>query len=636
MLICIHFEFGGYEVTKRIVVLGAGYAGLLVAKKLEKKFTRSEKKHVEITIIDKNPFFTMLTELHEVAAWRVDESSIRIDLEKVFAGRDVNVVKDNIIETDYQKNILTGELGTYQYDYLVVATGCKPTFFGVDGAEEHAFTLWSYDDAVRLREHIMNMFKLAYQEKNHEKIKELLTFYVVGGGFTGVEMAGELAELVPFVCAKYHIDPKLVTIVNVDVLDRLVTIMPEKLSDKTARRLEKMGVTVSMKTNVVRISENEIEVEKDGQRLTEKTHTVIWAAGTEGSDIAQKSEALGLVERTRGRIQTDQYLRSKQYQNVYVAGDNIFYIPEGEERAVPQMVENCEACAPVIAENIVSEVTGSEPKREYKPKFHGAMVCIGGRYGVAHVGTPEKRVSLPSFIAMLAKHFMNIVLFSHILGWNKIYSYITHEFFTIRNRRSFLGGHFSNRSATFFVVPLRVFMGIFMFYKGYVNMQLGWIDSLKLRDVFYGVAGQFRPVAPYMPDINILDRIHFSIVVAGGEMTMWLQTSAANWFLQSVVFASEASEMFVQRLMIVFLMLLGLAFMAGLFTTLASFGALAVAVIMILTVGLPFSMWWMPFAAIALLFTGGRVLSLDYYVMPWLGKWWKNKAFVQRLYVYND
>jgi NADH dehydrogenase len=505
----------------------------------------------------------------------------------------------------------------------------------------------------------MDMFKLAYQETDPERIKELLSFYIVGGGASGVEMAGELAELVPFACAKYHIDPKLVRVVNVDFLSRLLNFVPENISAKATRRLEKIGVTVTLNTKVVRIAENEISLETDGTTITEPTRTVIWTAGTQGSDIMQMSEQLGLAARpappgatpppdaepapaivpaarSLGRVQTDKYLRSKQHQNVYVAGDNIFYIPEGEERAVPQMVENCEASAPVVAQNIVSEVSGVEPSVEFKPTFHGAMVCIGGRYGVAHVGSPGKRVALPSFLAMLAKHFMNIVLFTHILGWNKVYSYITHEFFTIRNRRSFLGGHFSNRSITVFSVPLRVFLGVFMLYKGYVNAQLGWFETTKLRDVFFDVAGQFRPLAPYMPDINILDRIHFSIVVSGGEMTMWLQTTVVNWFFQTIVFASEASEMFFQRLIVVFLILLGLALVSGLLTTLASIGAIVVAVVMIITVGLPFSMWWIPFAAIALLFTGGRVFSLDYYVMPWLSKRWKNKESVQRLYIYND
>ena len=619
-------------MSKKIVVVGAGYAGLLIAKKLEKKL-KGITNDVSITLIDKNPFFTMLTELHEVAAWRVEESSIRIDLHKVFAGRDVNVVQDTIVSADYENNTIIGQAASYSYDYLVLATGCKPTFFGVKGAKEHSFPLWSYDDAVRLRAHIMEMFSRAYAETDPERKKALLTFYVVGGGSTGVEMAGELAELVPSVCAKYHLDPNLVRIVNIDMLDRLLTFVPEKLSHKVAARLEKTGVTVSMNTKVVSISESEVVTEKDGELITEATHTVIWAAGTDGSDIVKQSQELGLAGHSNGRVQTDKHLRSLTHQNVYVAGDNMFYVPEGHDAPVPQMVENCEACAPVIVDNIIAEVEGKDPTVEYKPTFHGVMVCIGGRYGVAYVGAPNKMFALPSFFAMFAKHFINIILFFEILGWNKAYSYVVNEFFTIRNKRSFVGGHFSNRTPVFFIVPLRIFLGIYFVYNAYVRIESDWLKTSRLRDVFFDVAGQFRPS---VFGFNLFDRIDFSIVVVSGEMTMWLRTTPVNWFLQNVVFASSGSEIFFQTLIVVVGMLMGLAFIGGLFTSLASVGVLFASLLIMITVGLPFSQWWLPFAAIAFLFTGGKVLSLDYYVMPWLSERWKSIKFVKKWYLYND
>jgi NADH dehydrogenase len=330
-------------MSKKIVVLGAGYAGILIAKKLARKIKKQSIADTEVTIIDKNPFHTMLTELHEVAAWRVDEASIRIELSKVFAGRKVNVVMDTIVDADYANKRLVGKTGSYDYDYLVMASGCKPTFFGTRGAQENSFTLWSYDDAVRLREHIMSMFRNAATETDPARRKAMLTFYVVGTGFTGVEMAGELAELTPYACKKFMLNKDDVKIYNVDVVEKIMPFLPDKARDRAMRRLAKMGVTVQMKTQVVGVNADSIELVAEGAARTDTTNTVIWTAGIEGSDIAQKSEALGIVPKTRGRIQTDKYLRSQTHPNVYVAGDNIFYIPEGEKLAVPQMVENCEA-----------------------------------------------------------------------------------------------------------------------------------------------------------------------------------------------------------------------------------------------------------------------------------------------------
>ena len=129
------------KALKNIVIVGAGYAGVLTAKKLAKRLKKQED--VQITVIDKNPFHTMYTELHEVAAHRVDEDSIKISLERVFAGRSVHVVLDTVTSIDFDGKVLEGRVGTYPYDYLILATGSKPTFFGVPGAEEISYTLWS-------------------------------------------------------------------------------------------------------------------------------------------------------------------------------------------------------------------------------------------------------------------------------------------------------------------------------------------------------------------------------------------------------------------------------------------------------------------------------------------------------------
>ena len=125
-----------------------------------------------------------------------------------------------------------------------------------------------------------------------------------------------------------------------------------------------------------------------------------------------------------GRIKLDKYLRSVDDENVYVVGDNMLYTPEGSDTPVPQMVENCEQSAKTAARNIAVAITGEGEMEEYKPKFHGVMVCVGGRYGVARVGLPNLMFNLPSFLAMFAKHFINIIYFVQVLGWNKIFSYL--------------------------------------------------------------------------------------------------------------------------------------------------------------------------------------------------------------------
>ncbi len=473
-------------MEKRIVIVGAGYAGILAAKKLAKKL---KKQEVDITIIDKNPFHTMLTELHEVAASRVDEDSIKISLKKVFAGRKVNVKLDTVTGIDFNQRKVFASQETYAYDYLVLAAGSKPTFFGIPGAEEFTKKLWSFDDAVILREHIHDMFRKASREPKAEERKRLLTFYVVGAGFTGVEMVGELAEYVPILCEKYDINHEEVTLVNVDGLSRAIPNLTEKLSAKVAKRLEKMRVKLVLNTFVSAVGEDFIDLKQNDKVTRYSCGTVIWAAGIQSADITQDAGSTLELQRG-GRIQVDTYLRSVKDESVYVIGDNMYYIAEGDERPVPQMVENCEQSADTCAHNITVAITGKGEMEVYKPKFHGVMVSIGGRYAVCHVGLPGHFFSMPSFFAMFAKHFINIVYFVQVLGWNKIFSYIKHEFFTIRNRRSFVGGHFSNRTPSFLLVALRVWLGAVWVFEGVMKIVEGWFKSPKLNE-FFGWANAF-------------------------------------------------------------------------------------------------------------------------------------------------
>jgi len=470
-------------MKKKVVIVGAGYAGILTAKKLAKKFTK--KDEVSITIIDKNPFHTMLTELHEVAAGRVEEDSIRISLKRIFEGRNVDVKLDYVENIDFGNKIVSGKQETYPYDILVLAAGSKPTYFGVEGAEEFAFKLWSYDDAIKLKERIHTMFRKAAGEPDIEEKKRLLTFHIVGAGFTGVEMAGELAEYVPILCDQYEIDRDLVSINILDILTRTVPTLPEKLSAKVEKRLRKMGVNVMLNTSVVSVGEDFIETKTNGEATRAKTGTVIWAAGIEVADITGKA-GNALQTANKGRIKVDPYLRSLDDKDVYVIGDNMFYIPEGENAPVPMVVENCEHSAATAAHNIICAITGQGEMKKYKPSFHGIMVSIGGRHGVAHVGTPKMMVSLGSFFAMFVKHFINIVYFVQVLGWNKVFSYLKHEFFTIRNCRSFVGGHFSNRTPSFLLVPLRLWLGAVWVFEGVMKIIEGWFNSPKLEGFFRG------------------------------------------------------------------------------------------------------------------------------------------------------
>jgi len=643
----------------RIVVLGAGYAGVLTAKKLAKRLKK--RADVTVTLIDRNTYHTMLTEIHEVAADRVDEDHVRVSLKRIFAGRRVELVTDNIENIDCEQKTLAGRNGTYTYDYLVLATGSKPTFFGTAGAEENAFQIWSYEDALKLKAHILAVFRRAASETNNEIRQRLLTFYVVGAGFTGVEMAGELAEWIPLLCRRFEIERGDVRIVNVDMLSQVVPVFPAKLSAKAERRLRKMGVDVRLGAGVSAVGADFIEYKLKDQLVHDQTNTVIWTAGIEESPIAA---SVDLKHIGRGRIQTDDYLRAEGSEDVYVAGDNLFYVPARQGKPVPQMVENCEMSADTAAHNIVVAVTGEGEMEKYDPKFHGAMLSIGGRYGVASVGTDKRQFGMPSFISMFIKHFIYVIYFVQILGWNKVFSYVKHEFFTVRNKRSFLGGHFSNRSPSFFLVPLRVFLGGFWIYEAIDKIASGWLKTAHLKTFFDSASGWFNNIvngaaaavtsgateaagntvtnAPTLVfNWNILWIFHvvavkFSDTSFPNDFAVKINFGPMNWFNNTFTVSSTGMQMFFQYFVVFSELLLGVLLVLGLFTTISAGFSLGLNVMFVMSTGMYLATWWLFPAAIAMLFGGGVVLGLDYYFMPFLKKHWKNVRWVRKSYLYHD
>lgn len=655
-----------------IVVIGAGYAGVLATKKLEKKLRKKGvANETQITIIDKHPYHTMLTELHEVAACRVREESVKMNLDQIFAGRKVKVVLDTVKKIHFEENKIAGENGEYSYDYLVLAAGSKPTFFGVEGAEEYSYTLWSYDDAVRLRDHIHDCFRMAADEPNAEKRRALLTFYVVGAGFTGVEMMGELAEYVPVLCERFHIKREDVKLVNVDGLSRPVPVLPEKLSGKVERRLKKMGVEVLMNASVVGVGEDFIKM-KEGEEVKQYTaNTIVWTAGIESAELTADA-AKEVKSGGRGRIEVDAYLRSVDYENVYVIGDNMFYTAPGEDRPVPQMVENAEHSAGAAANNIAVAITKKGKLEEYAPKFHGIMVCVGGRWGTARGGMAKHQMNLPSFFAMFAKHFINIIYFIQVMGWTKVWSYLTHEIFTIRNRRSFVGGHFSNRTPSFLLVPLRVWLGAVWVFEAVMKIIEGWFQKPMLSEFFGGanawynsIIASYFGVAPAQSVDAVASATSAGADAAAGAGTLlldWdfglfetifvsgkdlasstladyafkLNIPFVNWSVDNMVLASDGMQMFMQIVIVLLELAIGLGLMGGLFT----FPSAAVSIILqfmfLSTTGLYLNGIWMVFASVAVLIGAGRTIGFDYYVGPFLKKHWKNVKWVKRWYLYND
>lgn len=608
---------------KRIIVLGGGYGGVLTAKKLAKQLKK--QSDIRITLIDRRPYHTLLTELHEVAAGRVGEDSVKVDFKKIFAGfRNVDVVMDEIIKIDFNERALHSQSEEYRYDYLVIGTGSKPTFFGIPGAEEHAFTLWSYEDAIRLRERFNEMFRQAVKERDPVVRKELLTFVVVGAGFTGVEMIGELAEYVEELCAEFGVVQEEVNLHVVDMAPKILPILPDKLIKKAERHLQKkLNVQITTGSKISGVKPNAVCLGDDEIA----SRTVIWTAGVEGSELVSNAD---IEQQGRKRIVTNDKLQTVDYPNVYVVGDNIFFIPEGEERPVPQMVENAEQAAPLIAHNIVADIR-NQPKKSYKPAFHGTMVSIGSRYGVANVGMPGRMFPLSGFMAMLVKHLINMLYLSQVAGFNKVYNYMLHQFFHVNNRRSFLGGHFSKRSPNFWLVPLRIFVGVMWFIEGWDKLKQIMDNPSEIflipAAAVDGTSGASEAWEAAGTAVEALPVPGFIESMVQGSMDLMFYTNDGGYTALAYVF---------QTGMVLAEVILGAFLVVGLFTAFSSVVTVAMSAMIWASGMASQEILWFVAGGIALIGGSGSTLGLDYYVFPYLKRVWKKVPFVRRWYLFAD
>lgn len=586
---------------KRILILGGGYAGVKAGKTLHKIFKNDDS--VEITLIDRKPYHTLMTELHEVAGHRTEPHAIQIDLRTIFAGRKVKVVTDNITNVDFEGKQLTSERATYKFDYLILAAGSDSNSFGIEGIDEHAFTLWSYEDAIKLRTHVEKMFQMAAIEEDAEVRKQLLTFAVVGGGFTGVEMVGELGEAKEHLSEKYGVDKKEVTIYNIEATPRILnTLKDEKQIAAVERRYKKLGIELLKNAALVKATADGFEL-KDGRVF--KTKTLVWGAGIKVSNFIGK---LGLEAGRGGRVVVNKYMQTTKYTNVFMAGDNAHY--EDKDGFLPQIVEAAEQSGHTAAMNIGALIQGKE-MHEHKQNYHGFMVSIGSRYAVSD----NNGLKFNGFFAVLIKHLVNFYYLFLVSGVAQVMEYAQNEFFRIKNRRSVFGGHFAKASPNFWLMPFRVFLGVMWLIEGVKKIDEGWLAEPKMyaSDAVSAAsewveegAEAMKPLIEEVPGI-------------------------VQWGIDNII---APNAVMFQTGMVIMEIVFGLCLIAGLFTFISAIMTTFMTVGITLTGMSDASILWFFFGGIAMIAGSGSALGLDYYVLPVLKRWWKKTPFAKKSYLY--
>ena len=356
-----------------IVIIGAGFGGLEAARKLA-------SAPVQITIIDRHNYHLFQPLLYQVAIAGLVPSQIAYPLRGIFRRqKNVNFQMGEVSSIDFDSRYIKADGSVIGYDYLILAVGGQTNFFGMNGVERDGFQLKNVESAVETRNHLLKMFEEASREVDAEKRRALLTFVVVGGGPTGVETAGALAELITHVLAKDYpyMDLKDVRVLLVEAAPSVMMTYPDELRKATADLLHRKNVEILVNTKLT---------DYNGQRVTFAggthidSHTLIWTAGVRSAEITDR---LGVQQAGLGRVRVESTLQLPQHPEVFVIGDAA-YAENGGGQPLPMLATVAQQQAKAAARNIRRILKGEKPEA-FHYKDPGLLATIGRNAAVARI-----------------------------------------------------------------------------------------------------------------------------------------------------------------------------------------------------------------------------------------------------------
>ena len=390
--------------NKHVIIVGAGFAGIAAAKKLS-------NKNVEVTIINKTNFHLFQPLLYQVATSTLSSTNITYPVRSIFRkSKNIRVLMDEAVHVDVENKKLHTKHGTYDYDHLVLATGSSHNYFGKDHWEDNAPGLKTVEDALSIRYRVFEAFEKAERETDPEKRDALLNFVIVGGGPTGVEMAGAIAELAnETLQGEYkNFKPEDAKVYLVEGTSGVLNTYSDKLKDAAKRQLQDLGVHVLLSSFVQDITEEGVVLGRDFIPAS----TIIWAAGVQAKTVSFSCE---IDKHKTGRLIVEKDLTLKGDNSIFVAGD-LSYV-EGVPTTAPAAIQQ----GKLVAHNILKE-----DKKEFKYLDKGAMATIGKSAAIAEIG----KVKLSGYIAWLLWLFIHVVFLisfknkaSVIVEW--LWSYTT-------------------------------------------------------------------------------------------------------------------------------------------------------------------------------------------------------------------
>ena len=376
---------------KKIVILGGGFAGVECAKQLESEFGKDSE--IELVMISEDNFLLFTPMLPQVASGMIETRHIVLPIRtickktKFYEGRIKNIDPYGKLVTIWgtkdKRSI------SIHYDFLVVGLGSETNFFGMSDVEKNAYTMKTLNDAVMLRNKVIDMLEQAENETDPILRKSFLNFVVVGGGFAGIETAGELMDLL-LDARKYYptIHKEDLKVIVLEALGMILPGFNEKLADFAKDKMIKRGIDIKLKTAVTSFDGNEVttkSLDKNLKDIVDKseidsivTKTLIWTAGVTPVNTIKRS----MFKTEKGKLVVNDYLEVPDFPGVFAIGDCALFLDPETQRPFPPTAQIAEAQAKIAAKNLISLIKNSE-KEKFIYNSKGQMAIIGKRSGIA-------------------------------------------------------------------------------------------------------------------------------------------------------------------------------------------------------------------------------------------------------------
>ncbi|TDQ77069.1 NAD(P)/FAD-dependent oxidoreductase [Sphingobacterium yanglingense] len=392
----------------RVIIIGGGFGGVEVARKLK-------DKEVEVVLIDRNNFHTFQPLMYQVATGTLAEDAISFPIRKMFKSQqNFRFRMAEVLRIDNEKKEVHTSVGTYDYDYLVIATGATSNFFGNAEVEKYSLPMKSIKEALNIRSYVLQNLEEAVLRKNISDRERYLNFVVVGGGPTGVELSGAIAEIQLHMLKKDY--PELseneMKVYLVEGTGKILGALSEKSSRDAERYLKELGVKVMLNTQVTGYDGNTITF-NNGESIP--TKTVIWGAGVKG----QFPEGIHADYIERGnRIRTNGQCQVEGFDGIYAIGDVSAMITEETPRGLPGVAPAAQQQGKYVAQHIMNILSGKPNEENFKYFDKGSMATVGRNRAVVDMG----KLHMKGFIAWLTWMFVHLV---SIFGFrNKVVTFV--------------------------------------------------------------------------------------------------------------------------------------------------------------------------------------------------------------------